>query len=542
MPRRSHIVLLPALLLAIAPSLGAQTVEQSDSAAAAAVKAKSLPLITTRTLEFNTDEGTWISLDLSPDGQTIVFELLGDLYTLPISGGAATRITSGQAYDMQPRFSEDGTKLVFVSDRNGSENLWVSDGAGQNARALTTGERESYMSPVWTRDGTYVLATKGTQLWLYHEDGGSGVQVTGHREEGGPPPPAHFGAAVGDDPSVVWVNLRGNLGGGLPSGRLEPESFGPDHAPRSSARLLGPYQIGQLDLESGRVLVRTHELEGAFRPVPSPDGRWLAYATRYDAREAIKLLDLESGEDQWLLMDVARDESQGGGTRDRDVYPGSAFMPDSRALITSHGGKIWRVEVPSGKATEIPFSADVEQHLGPLVKFEYPINDSSLTVSQIRGARTSPDGTQVVFSALDRLWIADLGDGDIQPGEEHPVIRDAERLTTSADVEHAPVWSPDGEYVAYVTWNDSTGGDVYRIPADGGSTERLTPTSAFFDKLSYSRDGSKLMAVRGSKMHRMRSKDGTPLTPDPTRIVYTSGLARRASSPCGTTGPISRLS
>ncbi|MFC1662288.1 TolB family protein, partial [Gemmatimonadota bacterium] len=155
----------------------AQTVAQNDSAAAKAKRDNSLPLIPTRTLEFTTSEGSWMSLDVSSDGQTIVFELLGDLYTLPMEGGEATRITSGQAYDMQPRYSEDGTEIVFVSDRNGSENLWIANADGTDARALTEDPRENYMSPVWTPDGEYVLATKGTQLWLFHEDGGSGVQV-----------------------------------------------------------------------------------------------------------------------------------------------------------------------------------------------------------------------------------------------------------------------------------------------------------------------------------------------------------------------------
>ena len=490
-------------------AIAAQTEAENDSSAAAARQSESLPLITTRTLEFTTDEGSWISLDLSPDGETIVFELLGDLYALPASGGDATRITSGQAYDMQPRYSTDGKNLVFVSDRNGSENLWIADADGTNARALTTDERENYVSPIWMPDGEYVMTTKGTQLWLYHKDGGSGVQVTGHREEGAPAPPAHHGAAMAPDERFVWVNVRGNLGGGFATESLDPweDQFGRDHSQsRSSQRLVGAYQIGQLDRETNRVHVRTHELEGAFRPVPSPDGRWLVYATRWDAREALKLIDLETGADSWLVMDVQRDDSKGGGTRDRDVYPGSAFTPDSRALITSYGGKIMRVEIPSGATSEIPFTAHVEQELGPLVKYDYPINDSTLTVSQIRGARPSPDGSRLAFAALDRLWVAEMPDRDPAEGDEHPTIRNAVRLSESGDVEHAPVWSPDGRYIAFATWNDSVGGQIHRVLSDGaGEPELLTPTPAFFDKLAYSRDGTRIVAVRGSKMHRMRT-------------------------------------
>ena len=559
-----RLLSLGAVVLLMSHAPLAQTRAQNDKAAADAVKNKGLPLLTEKRLSFTTSEATWLSLDLSPDGKTIVFELLGDLYTLPVTGGEATRITSGQGYDMQPAFSPDGKKLVFVSDRNGSENVWVANADGTKARAITTTERESYMSPTWAPDGEYVIAAKGAQLWMYHESGGSGVQMTGASTgpapAGGPAAPAApaiLGPAFGKDPESLWVNVRGTVRAGLTTRLIEDESH-PDYDPhtplRSSPRAVGPYQIAQLDRENGRLLVRTHEHEGAFRPVPSPDGKWLAYSTRSDARQALKLIDLSTGEDRWLRMDVQRDDSQGGGARDRDVYPNSAFTPDSKSLITSYDGKIWRVSVPTGEAVEIPFTAKVDQQLGHLVKFEYPIDDDKLRVSQIRGARPSPDGTRVVFTALDRLWIADLpqgrgtkkekpagttGDAEKKPDADAadkptadkpagdttqkppsepqakpaeapaaPVatIRNARRLTTGTDVEHGPVWSPDGQFIAYVTWNDDDGGRIYRVRADGsGQPERLTPVAAFYDKLTYARDGSRLIGVRGSKMHRLRT-------------------------------------
>jgi imidazolonepropionase-like amidohydrolase/Tol biopolymer transport system component len=536
-----------ALVLALMPSPSAQSRQDNDKSAADAIKNKGLPLITTRTMAFTTSEGTWMSLDLSKDGRTIVFELLGDLYTLPVTGGEATRITNGQAYDMQPAFSPDGKRIVFVSDRNGSENLWIANADGTKARAVTTTERENYMSPIWTPDGDYVMAAKGAQLWLYHEGGGSGLQMTGAPATPpapgtpAPPAPALLGPAFASDPKFLWVNVRGTVPSGFATRHVGDESdanYDPHPVNRSSARVVGPYQIAQLDRETGRLHMRTHEHEGAFRPTPSPDGKWLVYSTRYDSRQALKLIDLTTGEDRWLKMDVQRDDSEGGGARDRDVYPASAFLPDSSAIITTYGGKFWRVAVPSGEATEIPFTAKVDQPLGPLVRFDYPIDDAKLTVSQIRGARPSPDGRRVAFTALDRLWIADLpagkgtkkekaappaapagATGDKPPTPtptpaavpEAPqtaaaVIRNARRLTTSTDVEHAPVWSPDGQYIAYVTWNDETGGDIYRLRADGsGSPQKLTPVSAFFDKITYARDGSRIVAVRGSKMHRMRT-------------------------------------
>jgi imidazolonepropionase-like amidohydrolase/Tol biopolymer transport system component len=544
---KSHLVATAviAIMLAVAPGPVAQTRQDNDKAAADAVKNRALPLLTSRPMSFTTSEATWLSLDLSRDGRTLVFELLGDLYTLPITGGEATRITSGQAYDMQPAFSPDGRRIVFVSDRNGSENVWIANSDGTKPRAITSTERENYMSPIWTPDGEYVIAAKGAQLWMYHQDGGSGVQMTGAAPApaaGGaaPPSPALLGPVFAKDPRFLWVNIRGNVPAGFVARTDEEQdpssaNYDPHREIRSSARVIGPYQVGQLDRETGRLHVRTHEHEGAFRPVPSPDGRWLVYATRNDSREALKLIDLNTGEDRWLKLDVQRDDSEGGGARDRDVYPSSAFLPDSSAIITTYGGKIWRVAVPSGDATEIPFTAKVDQQLGPLVRFDYPIDDNKLTLSQIRGARPSPDGSRIVFTALDKLWIADLPQGrgvkkerpaapaagagnagganaaggaaapaPVQPTPP-PVIRNARRLTTGADVEHAPVWSPDGQFISYVTWNDDAGGDIYRVRVAGGGTpERLTPVSAFFDKIAYTKDGAKLIAVRGSKMHRMR--------------------------------------
>ena len=528
--------LIVTLAMSLAPA--AQTPAKNDKAAADAVKKKGLPLVTERSLSFTTSEATWMSLDLSPDGRTILFELLGDLYTLPVTGGEASRITDGQAYDMQPAFSPDGTRIVFISDRNGAENVWVANADGSKPRAITTTDRENYMSPAWTPDGEYVIAAKGPQLWIYHERGGSGVQMTGVSSGPAPEPgagggaPAILGPAFGADPNSIWVNVRGNVRAGLTPRLVDDESAAhhDPHTSRSSARVVGPYQIAQLNREDGKLLVRTHEHEGAFRPVPSPDGKWLAYSTRYDARQALKLLDLSTGEDRWLTMDVQRDDSQGGGARDRDVYPKSAFTPDSKSLITSYNGKLWRVAVPTGEATEIPFTAKVDQQLGPLVKFGYQIEDDTLTVSQIRGARPSPDGTRIVFTALDRLWIGDLPQGrgtkkekkdtaeapdkpaaDAAPAVEPaaapaPTIRNARRLTTGTDVEHGPTWSPDGQFIAYVTWNDDDGGRICRTRADGsGQPERLTAVAAFYDKLTYTRDGSRLVGVRGSKMHRLRT-------------------------------------
>src|SRR3712207_4869334 len=108
---------------------------------------RDLSLDPARTINLDTDEGSWISLDVSPDGRTIVFDLLGDLYTLPIGGGTATQLTRGMAYDAQPRFSPDGRSVVFTSDQDGGDNVWTIDVDTKRTRQITRGKTSRYRSP-----------------------------------------------------------------------------------------------------------------------------------------------------------------------------------------------------------------------------------------------------------------------------------------------------------------------------------------------------------------------------------------------------------
>src|SRR5246127_1724209 len=113
---------------------------------------KGLPLKPDRKIEFSTDEGTWLSLDVSPDGKTIVFELLGDIYTLGIAGGQAKLVDGGMAFDSQPKFSPDGKWIAFISDREGSENLWVMHPDGSGVKQVSRDPNNEFASPSWSPD------------------------------------------------------------------------------------------------------------------------------------------------------------------------------------------------------------------------------------------------------------------------------------------------------------------------------------------------------------------------------------------------------
>ena len=467
--RASHIL---ALSLLLAAPLSAQATADTTRRTA---PESDLPLIPTRPLRFSTDEGTWMSLDLSPDGRTIVFDLLGDIYTIPSTGGAATRITSGSGFDGQPRFAPDGKSIVFVSDRSGSENLWLVNPDGTRVRALTRGPNQAFISPDFTPDGQYVVVSKSGDLWLYSVGGGNGLRMTGTT----PPPAGGGGGGGGAQPS----NFMG--ASVSPDGRFV--YAGARTGPAGYNQMMGTTQVVMYDRRTGQLATRTLNLGNAFRPAISPDGKSLAYASRRMAVTGLKVRDLASGDERWLSNDIQRDDIESRGSR--DLLPGYAWTADSKAIILAHHGKIWSLDVASGKQTMIPFTAQVDQMIGELVKFEYPVNDTMLTVRQIRGARPSPDGKRLVFSALDRLWIMDLPGGT------------PKRMTTVTDGEHMPVWSPDGKYIAYVSWNED-GGDIWRIPSAGGVPQKLTTQTAYYDDIAYSPTGSRIVAQRAPRTQR----------------------------------------
>lgn len=189
-------------------------------------KKHDLPLKAERTIAFDTDEVTWLSLDVPPDGQAILFELAGDLYRVPMGGGTATRITDGLPYDAQPRVSPDGTRLAFISDRNGSDNLWIAKIDGTEPRKLSNETQQAVISPAWTPDSQYVIAsvraTGGTQLRMFHVDGGSGITlgapaapaVGGGAPAAGAAGPSRLGATLSPDGRYLYAAQSGGGGGG----------------------------------------------------------------------------------------------------------------------------------------------------------------------------------------------------------------------------------------------------------------------------------------------------------------------------------------
>ncbi|WP_305983085.1 amidohydrolase family protein [Roseivirga thermotolerans] len=424
---------------------------------------KDLPLKADRLLEFNTKEGTWVSVDVSPDGKTIAFDMLGDLYTMPISGGKATRITDGMAYDTHPRYSPDGKSIVFTSDRSGSDNAWIMNLETKEFTQITKGNNEWVQSAEWSPDGDYVVVSKGRRnlkLFMYHKDGGGGFQLI-------------------DEPSSLKV--------------IEP-AFSADgryiyFSQRNGAwnynAQLPQYQIGMYDRENGLRATITSRYGSAFTPTLSPDGRWMVYGSRYEDQTGLVLRNLSTGDERWLAYPIQRDEQE--SIAPLGVLPAMSFTPDSKEVITSWGGKLYRVAIEGGKATEIPLDVDVKLEMGPRLKFEYPISDDpNMVVTQIRDGVPSPDGTQLAFTALNRLYVMKIPNGE------------PKRLTDFEMTEAMPTWSPDGKMIAFVTWSDTDGGAIYKVNVEGRPRPvKLTKTPAIYQTPAWAAN-NRIVFTKGS--------------------------------------------
>lgn len=433
-----------------------------------------LPMKSARTVEFETDEGTWMSLDVSPDGKTIVFDILGDLYILPFAGGEARQITSGMAWDCQPRFSPDGKLIAFISDRSGNDNVWVMNVDGSKPRSVTKETKFNFGCPAWSPDGNYIVTRRlgeyplesylrRIQLWMFHKDGGSGVQLTKDDNQ-------TISSAASFSPDGHYLYFSTHAGG---------FQYNVD---------IGRFQLARWDRETGDVTRITALYGGALRPVVSPNGKWIAYATRYDAKTGLKLRNIETREETWLALPIQRDDQEGFTAN--DILPGYSFTPDSRFVVIAFGGKIHKLNVESRSDEAIPFRAKVKQELGPFVYLPDSITAAPVDVRHLRWMNQSADGKKVVFSAVGKLWIADLTPGKSEASKP-------KRLTTANDKEYYPSFSPDGRTIVYVSWSDEEGGNIRRISVSGGSSSRLSKNSGFYSFPSFSQDGSKIVFVAG---------------------------------------------
>jgi imidazolonepropionase-like amidohydrolase/Tol biopolymer transport system component len=481
---QSHVFLSrPLWILLLAPLLpgvlGSPLAGQETPSAEAPRWEVNAPPFPLREIPIRANEGTWISLDVSPDGAEIVFDFLGDLYTLPLQGGRARALTSEFAWNMQPRYSPDGRWIAFVSDRAGGDNLWIMNREGGDLRQVTREAFRLFSGPAWSPDSEVLVGRKhftGTrslgagEMWMVHRSGGTGVQLTQRpNDQKDVNEPAY-------SPDGRHLYFSQDLTPG--------STFDYNKDPNT-----GIYTIRRLDLETGELINLTGGPGGAARPTPSPDGRYLAFVRRVRYETHLFLRDLQTGREWSLAGDLDRDMQEIWAIH--GVYPGMAWTPDSQALVFWSGGKIHHLEVATGSRREIPFEVETTRQVAEAVRFPVDVHPDTFDVKLLRWMAVSPSGDRVAYSALGQLWVRDLPSGTPR------------RVTgQTSHLEFYPSWSRDGRMLTYVSWNDDALGAV-RVVSVAGSGSRpplegriVTPEAGHYLEPTFSPDGRNLVYRR----------------------------------------------
>ena len=428
----------------------------------------------TKSFNITTDEGTWMNLDVSPNGQEIVFDLLGDIYKMPINGGPATLLSGGIAFDVQPRFSPNGKYISYTSDKNGADNIWIMDTQGGNKKQITKENFRLLNNATWMPNSEYLIARKhftgsrslgAGEMWMYSIYGGDGIQLTKRKndqQDAGEP-------NVSPDGKYLYYS--------------EDVSPGPNFEYSKDPNGL-IYAIKQLDLNTGKITNLIAEQGGAARPQISPDGKFMAYIKRVRLKSALYIQNLATGEQWPLNEDLTHDQQETWAIF--GVYPNFAWTPDSKKIVFYAKGKIKQIDLNNLYVNDIPFQVNSKQTVQDALHFEHQVFDPEFTVKMVRQLVTSPDGKIVVFNAAGYLYKKELPNGL------------PERLTNGIDFEFEPKFSPDGKFVVYTTWSDEFKGAIKRTELKNGKTISLTDEKGYYYSPSYNNKGDKVVFRKGS--------------------------------------------
>jgi imidazolonepropionase-like amidohydrolase/Tol biopolymer transport system component len=424
--------------------------------------------------KLNTNEGTWMNLDVSPDGKTIVFDLLGDIYKMPITGGKATILRAGMAYEVQPKFSPNGKYISFTSDAEGGDNIWVMMADGTDAKSITKESFTLLNNAVWTPDGMSLVARKhftstrslgAGEMWQYPLSGSAGLQLTKRKND----------QQDVNDPSISsdgkYLYYAEDV---YPGGAFQ---YNKD----SNNQI---YVINQYNFETGEIIEITGGPGGAARPVISKNSKLLAFVKRIRTKSVLYIHELETGKEWPLYENLNKDQSEAWAIF--GVYPYFSWTPDDKDILLWAQGKITKINIETKEIANIPFEVNQEIKLAKTHHVKRTVFEEEFTSKMIKDVQTSANEKTIIFTSLGHIYAKELPNGT------------PKRITTLTDFEAEPSFSVDGKSVLFVTWNDENSGAIYSVNLDGSGLEKITKEKGIYRTPTYNNAGSKITYIKES--------------------------------------------
>ncbi len=471
---QNYVCALLIVLLSLAPLGIAQDAAKKDE------KEKKWdvlnPPFKLSSVSIDTDETTWASLAVTPDGKKFVFDMLGDLYIVDIAGGDAKPLTQDFAWNIQPAISPDGKHIAFISDRDGVSNLWVMDIDGKNLKQVSKEKQNLIHSPDWSPDGQYIAAMKGImssrsipagEIWVYHRSGGSGLEIK--KRKGGKKEQKNIAdPAFSPDGKYIYFTEDTTPG----------TTFDYNRDPLKSI-----FAIMRYELEDGKEERFISGVGGAIVATPSPDGKYVAFIRRILNKTALYIKDLETGLEKPVYLDMERDMQEGFGSEGYYAY--FDWTPDSKNIVFWTGGKFHQLSLGNNSVKPIPVRVKANLKYNDALRFPVDVAPDNFNVKMVRWAQKSPDKKSILFQALGKLYVKDPSSGKI------------ERLTKqNRHDEYYPSYSVDGKSIVYTTWHDQDLGTIRVIDSKGGDEGKVvSKVPGRYIETAFSTDG-KMIAYR----------------------------------------------
>ncbi|AXY74756.1 hypothetical protein D3H65_12520 [Paraflavitalea soli] len=407
-----------------------------------------LPIKISRTVTFSTQTGSNMSVDISPDGKQVVFDLLGDLYIVSVDGGLARQLTRGLAVNTRPVWSPKGDKIAYISDATGIDRLTVINTTGGQSQSFGTKERGV---PIWGTEGDWIASNSRNpagDYFMYYLGGGR-VKVT---------PDINRITNFSPDSKFIYC----------------------DHIKMTGERCIMKYDIA-LGIQNQFFEFDSESIENLQNIKVAPDGSWLSYLVLNNVEYNLVVIDLVGKTKRVLAQWYCKVPDPGSGAFQYGI------SADSKKIVIGYGGKLHLIDVPSGKNDTISFLAHVKVDMGKLNDNHFKLDQNSLVAKYIRYAHASPDGKRLVFAALSRIYIMDLPNGTPRLLVDQPVNQ------------FQPAWSPDGHWVAYTSWSDKTFGQVWKAGMNGAPPIQITKEPGVYHNPTWSNDGKDIVVGKGGR-------------------------------------------